>query len=181
MTKQLMLNVPIVDWPGEEGERLMAELRRRLSPRGDIVSEMGKQRTVELFGESLSPQQVVERICTDVERDGLAAVLDYTARLDGKKLTAETLRVSPAEFAAAHAQAQPAYLAALRRIVANITEFQISLLNRDVVVQKKIPEGGRVDLRQRYLPLKRIGICIPGGAAAYPSTLLMTAVPARVA
>ena len=49
----------------------MAELRLRLSPRGDIVSEMGKQRTVELFGESLSPQQVVERICNDVERDGL--------------------------------------------------------------------------------------------------------------
>ena len=64
----------------------MAELRLRLSPRGDIVSEMGKQRTVELFGESLSPQQVVERICSDVERDGLAAMLDYTARLDGKRV-----------------------------------------------------------------------------------------------
>jgi histidinol dehydrogenase len=181
MTKQLMLNVPVVDWPGEEGERLMAELRLRLSPRGDIVSEMGKQRTVELFGEPLSPQQVVERICNDVEHDGLAAVLDYTARLDGKKLTADTLRVAPAEMAAAHAQAQPAYLAALRRIVANITEFQSSLLNRDVVLKKTGSVGGQVELRQRYLPLKRVGVCIPGGAAAYPSTLLMTAVPARVA
>jgi histidinol dehydrogenase len=181
MTKQLMLNVPVVDWPGEEGERLMAELRLRLSPRGDIVSEMGKQRTVELFGEPLSPQQVVGRICDDVQRDGLAAVLDFTARLDGRKLTAETLRVAPAEMAAAHAQAQPSYLAALRRIVANITEFQSSLLNRDVVLKRTGSVGGKVELRQRYLPLKRIGVCIPGGAAAYPSTLLMTAVPARVA
>ena len=181
MNSSLPLDIPTADWPGEAGERLVTDLRQRLSPRGDIVSEMGRQRTVELFGEPLSPQQVVERICGDVYREGLAAVLDYTARLDGKKLTAETLRVSPAEFAAAHGQAQPAFLATLRRIIANITDFQSSLLNRDVVVQKTTSVGGRIELRQRYLPLKRIGICIPGGAAAYPSTLLMTAVPARVA
>jgi len=181
MNHALPLNIPTADWPGEAGEQLVTELRQRLSPRGDIVSELGRQRTVELFGEPLSPQQVVERICADVDRDGLAAVLDYTARLDNKKLTAESLRVSPAEFAAAHGQAQSAYLATLRHIVGNITEFQASLLNRDAVVQKTTPAGGRIELRQRYLPLKRIGICIPGGAAAYPSTLLMTAVPARVA
>ena len=181
MTTSITLNIPIVDWPGEAGEQLVTDLRQRLSPRGDIVSEMGKQRTVELFGEPLTPQQVVERICGDVDRDGLTAVLDYTNRLDSKKLTAETLRVTPGELAAAHAQAQPAYLAVLRRIVANITEFQSSLLNRDVVLKKECSTGGQVELRQRYVPLKRIGVCIPGGAAAYPSTLLMTAVPARVA
>lgn len=181
MSKHIALNIPVVDWPGETGERLMAELRQRLSPRGDIVSEMGRQRTVELFGEALSPQQVVEKICGDVAREGLAAVLDYTARLDGKKLTAETLRVTAAELAAAHAQAQPAYLATLRRVVANITEFQSCILNRDVVLKKTVSVGGQIELRQRYLPLKRVGVCIPGGAAAYPSTLLMTAIPARVA
>lgn len=181
MSKLIALNMPTVNWPSEAGERLIAELRQRLSPGGDIVSETGRQRTVELFGEPLSPQQVVERICGDVERDGLRAVLDYTARLDGKKLTAESMTVSVAELASAHGQSQSAYLAAVRRIVANITEFQSSLLNRDVVVRKSVPAGGQIELRQRYLPLKRIGICIPGGAAAYPSTLLMTAVPARVA
>src|SRR5579863_5826028 len=93
------LNIPVANWPGEAGERLVTELRQRLSPRGDIVSEMGRQRTVELFGEALSPQQVVERICADVDGQGLAAVLDYTARLDGKELTKSTLRVAPAEFA----------------------------------------------------------------------------------
>jgi histidinol dehydrogenase len=181
MTKPIPLKIPAVDWPGEAGEHLLAALRERLSPRGDIVSEMGRQRTVELFGEALSPQQVVARICGDVERNGLAAVLDYTSRLDGKKLTPETLRATPAEMAAAHAHAQPAYLATLRRVVASITEFQSSLLNRDVVVKKSTAAGGQIELRQRYQPLKRVGICIPGGAAAYPSTLLMTAVPARVA
>jgi len=181
MTTQNALNIPVADWPGDEGERLMADLRQRLSPRGDIVSEMGRQRTVELFGEPLTPQQVVERICSDVEREGLQAVLGYTARLDGKKFTTETLRVSAAEMAAAHGQAQPEYLATLRRVVANITEFQARLLNRDVVLNKTLTAGGRIELRQRYVPLKRVGVCIPGGAAAYPSTLLMTAVPARVA
>src|SRR5437588_9350955 len=116
MSTPITLNIPSVAWPGQAGDQLVTELRQRLSPRGDIVSEMGRQRTVELFGEPLSPQQVVEKICNDVDRNGLPAVLDYTARLDGKKLTAETLRVPPAEMVAAHAQAETAYLATLRRV-----------------------------------------------------------------
>ena len=60
----------------------MAELRRRLSPQGNVVSEAGRRRTIEVFGEPLSPQQVVERICRDVQQQGVAAVLDYSARID---------------------------------------------------------------------------------------------------
>jgi len=174
------LNIPTIDCTRQSAESLIAELRRKLSPRGDIVSAAGRQRTIELFGEPLSPQQVVERICGDVARQGLPAVLDYTARLDGKTLTAETLRVTPAELAEAHANAEPAYLETLRRIVANVREFQTAILTQDVVVRPARSSGG-IELRQRYLPLRRVGICIPGGAAAYPSTLLMTAVPARLA
>lgn len=174
------LNIPTIDCTRQSAESLITELRRKLSPRGDIVSAAGRQRTIELFGEPLSPQQVVERICGDVARQGLPAVLDYTARLDGKTLTAETLRVTPAELAEAHANAEPAYLETLRRIVANVREFQTAILTQDVVVRPARSSGG-IELRQRYLPLRRVGICIPGGAAAYPSTLLMTAVPAQVA
>jgi histidinol dehydrogenase len=174
------LNIPTIDCTRQSAESLIAELRRKLSPRGDIVSEAGRQRTIELFGEPLSPQQVVERICGDVARQGLSAVLDYTARLDGKTLTAETLRVTPAELAEAHANAAPGFLETLRRIVASIREFQTAILTQDVVVRPARSPAG-IELRQRYLPLRRVGICIPGGAAAYPSTLLMTAVPAQVA
>jgi histidinol dehydrogenase len=107
-------------------------------------------------------------------------VLEYGRKLDRKELTLETLRVQPAELEAAHRRAEPEFLATLRRIRANIVEFQRSLLSGDAVVTRQ--EGpARVELRQRYLPLRRVGICIPGGAAAYPSTLLMTAVPAQVA
>src|SRR6185503_52574 len=99
---------------------------------------------------------------------------------DRKSLTADTIRVSPQELAAAHASASPEYLATLRRIVENIRQFQSSILVQSV--ENRFPLGaGQVQLRQRYLPLKRVGICIPGGAAAYPSTLTMTAVPAQVA
>jgi histidinol dehydrogenase len=181
MSTPLPLNIPVVVWPGTEGDELLAALRRRLSPRGDIVSEAARQRLAEQRNRPLTPQQVVERICRDVEQKGISAVLDYTAKLDGKTLTAESVRVPAAEMKAAHAQADSQYLEAIRRIVANITAFQEALLNRDVVVERSTPNGGQIELRQRYVPLKRVGICIPGGAAAYPSTLLMTAIPAKVA
>ncbi|MFN0051133.1 MAG: histidinol dehydrogenase [Planctomycetales bacterium] len=175
------LQIATIDCTTQDAAPLISALRRKLSPRGEIVSDAGRQRTLELFGEALSPQQVVERICRDVASQGLAAVLDYTRRLDGKTLTGESLRVTPQELQDALAAADPKYLATLRRIADNITTFQRALLPADALVEKTLPGGGRIELRQRHRPLERIGICIPGGAAAYPSTLLMTAVPAQVA
>lgn len=158
----------------------LAALRAKLSLQGDIVSEASRQKTIELFGEALSPRQVVERICRDVQTRGLAAVLEYTAKLDRKELTEETFRVSSDELAAAHQQADRKLLATIRRIRGNIQEFQSRILHSD---QQLVRQDGmsRVVLSQRYLPLRRVGVCVPGGAAAYPSTLLMTVVPAQVA
>ena len=96
----------------------MAELRARLSPQGNVVSEAGRRRTIEVFGEPLSPQQVVERICRDVQQKGMAAVLDYSARIDKAQLTAETIRVPAAELAKAHAAADPQLLETVRRVAA---------------------------------------------------------------
>ncbi|HEX6986362.1 MAG TPA: histidinol dehydrogenase [Planctomycetaceae bacterium] len=174
------LRTRTIDTSAADAERLFDELRARLSPKGDVVSEAGRKRTAELFGEPLSPQQVVERICGDVKARGLAAVLEYAAKLDRRELTAETIRVSPAELDAAHKAADPAYLATIRRIRDNIREFQTAILHHDVSVVRQTG-AGRVELRQRYVPMRRVGVCVPGGAAAYPSTLLMTAVPAQTA
>jgi len=175
------LNIPTIDCRKQDARQLIDSLRGKLGIRGDIVSESGRQRTLELFGEALSPQQVVERICGDVRSRGLQAVLDYGARLDRKTLSAAELRVSPAEFRAARQQARPEYLRVIERVAANIGEFQTAILPRDVELKKSTPGGGTIALGQRYRPMRRIGICVPGGAAAYPSTLLMTAVPAQVA
>ncbi|MCO6455832.1 MAG: histidinol dehydrogenase [Pirellulaceae bacterium] len=155
----------------------LCELRERLSPRGDVVSERGRRLTVEVFGEPLSPTEVVRRICDDVQRDGLDALLRYARQLDRAELTASSLRVEPERLEAAHRAAAPEFLETVRRIRDNIREFQTAILHRDVTVQR--PDGVR--LRQRYVPLRRIGVCVPGGAAAYPSTVLMTVVPAQAA
>lgn len=174
------LQIPTIDAQTADARPLLDQLRQKLSPQGDIVSPAGRQRTLELFGEALSPQAVVQRICRDVQTKGLPAVLDYTAKLDRKTLTQETLRVSPEELRAAHQQADAEYLATIRRIRDNIRRFQLQILVSSVT-DRFTTGGGTIQLSQRYLPLKRVGICIPGGAAAYPSTLLMTAVPAQVA
>jgi histidinol dehydrogenase len=170
------LNIRRIDSQREDIRAAMAELRRRLSPRGDVVSQQGRQRTIEIFGEPLSPVEVVRRICRDVEEQGLAAVLDYAARIDKAQLTPETIRVPAETLAAAHAKAEPEFLATVRRVAENIREFQQAILHRDVRLER--PHGYLVE---RYRPLDRVGICVPGGAAAYPSTVLMTAVPAQVA
>jgi histidinol dehydrogenase len=62
------------------------------------------------LGQELSPQEVVERVCRDVRDRGLAAVLDYSARIDKAELTAETIRVEQATLEKAHWQAEPAFL-----------------------------------------------------------------------
>jgi len=77
----------------------------------------------------------------------------------------------------AHASVSIEFLGAIRAIRGNIELFQRAILHRDVEV---VDKAGRV-LKQRYTPLSRVGICVPGGAAAYPSTVLMTAIPAQVA
>ena len=81
-----------------------------------MVSEAGRHRTIALFGEPLAPRHVVERICNDVRDRGLVAVLQYTAKLDNKELSAETMRVSPDEIAAAHSACDKQFLATIRRI-----------------------------------------------------------------
>ncbi|MEZ6125461.1 MAG: histidinol dehydrogenase [Planctomycetaceae bacterium] len=174
------LNLVSIDCRQDDATALFRQLREKLSPRGDVVSEAGRQRTVELFGEPLSPQQVVERICEDVRTEGLPALLKYTAKLDRRDLTAETMKVTAAELAEAARAADPEFLHTVRRIRDNIREFQTAVLPQDTDIVRNAGEG-QVRLRQRHLPLKRVGICVPGGAAAYPSTVLMTAVPAMVA
>jgi len=104
-------------------------------------------------------------------------VLEYGGKLDGAGVTAETLRVPEERLAAAHRQAAPEFLAAVRAIRGRVLAFQRAILQRDV----ELPCAHGVVLRQRYRPLRRVGLCIPGGAAAYPSSVLMTAVPAQAA
>lgn len=170
------LNILRIDSRRDDVRSAMAELRRKLSPRGDVVSPAGRQRTIDVFGQPLSPVEVVQRICGDVAARGLPAVLEYTAKIDKAELAPGAVRVPAEDLQRAHAAADRDFLLAVRRIRARIETFQQALLQHDVRLE--VPGGYLV---QRYRPLRRVGICVPGGAAAYPSTVLMTAVPAQVA
>jgi len=182
MTTQPDSNFPIpsIDCRSGDAEQLFRSLREKLSPRGDVVSESGRQRTIELFGEALSPREVVQKICQDVRDQGIAAVLEYTSRLDRSDLTPATIRVPQADLEAAAKAADPQFVDTIRKIRDNITEFQAAVLPQDAEINRSLGSG-TIRLRQRHLPMKRVGICVPGGAAAYPSTVLMTAVPAKTA
>lgn len=172
-----MLNIARIDSTRDDLDAALARIRAQLSPQGNVVSEAGRRRTIEVFGKPLTPQEVVATILTDVREKGLAAVLDYSARIDKAQLTPATFRVSDDELRQAHREASPELLATVRRIADNVRRFQTAILHQDV--QVPLPAGGY--LAERYVPLARVGICVPGGAAAYPSTVLMTAVPAQAA
>ena len=172
------VNLKVIDTRdgSAQAEQAIADLRRQLSPQGDVISPRGRQLTEEVFGEALSPQQVVERICEDVRSRGLEAALHYGKVLDKADLSADTLRVSADELADAHAKADPAYLQALRVSRDNVLKYQQTILHRDVSMEDETQS-----LRYIHRPLRRVGACVPGGAAAYPSTLIMTVVPAQAA
>lgn len=171
------LNLRRIDCADADAAAQLDQLLEQLSIQGDIVSPRGRQLTEKVFGEALPPAQVVERICSEVRAQGLPAVLHYTEQFDGVRLTTATLRVSPGELRAAHQAAAPDFLQTIRRVRQNILAFQAGLLHRDAVLSV----AGSHELRLRYRPLRRVGVLVPGGAAAYPSTLLMTVCPAQAA
>jgi len=115
-------------------------------------------------------------ILEDVRKNGDRAVLRYTLKFDGVRLKAADLRVPADEIAGAAAGCDRAGLAALRLAARRIERFH----RRQV--RKGWSIGGRGErLGQRVTPLARVGLYVPGGRAAYPSTVLMTALPARIA
>jgi histidinol dehydrogenase len=171
------LKIRRIDCSTADARPAIAALRAELSPSGNVVSAEGKARTIAAFGEPLSPRQVVERICADVKARGLEAVLDYTRRIDGATLEPPQVRVLPDELLEAHRLADPGYLDTIARVRRNVLAYQEAIRHRDVILP---PQDG-IELGLLYRPIRRVGVCIPGGAAAYPSSLLMTVVPAQAA
>lgn len=155
----------------------LRQLRARLSTDGEVVSEAGRALTLEVFGAALTPRQSVERICAEVRAEGFPAVQRFSKAFDRFDLTPANFRVDEAELAQAHRLARPGLLDAVRRVRNNVLAFQTGILHQDATM--RIGPGQVLQLR--YRPMRRVGVCVPGGAAAYPSTLLMTIVPAQAA
>jgi histidinol dehydrogenase len=124
-----------------------------------------------------SPEQneAVLRIVSDVRKEGDQAVLRYTEEHDRVKLA--DMRVSEEELQAAYASVEPDFVEALRRAAANIRSFH-EKQKRSTWMDLQ-PNG--TILGQILRPLKRVGVYVPGGKAAYPSSVLMNVIPAQVA
>lgn len=121
--------------------------------------------------------KTVSEILEKVRVGGDQAAADLTNQFDRAAITPGTLRVSAEELARAHAQADGAFLSLMRAAIANIREYQAHIRH---VSPPPLTRGGR-SLGVRYTPLDRVAVYVPGGQALYPSTVLMTVVPAQVA
>jgi histidinol dehydrogenase len=147
---------------------------RRRPPDEVTLSAEAQAGLRRVFGRELTAEEAVRAILADVRHEGDAAVRRYTAAFDGVAL--EALEVTPAEVAAALAALDPAELDAWRLAVEQVERFH-----------RHQPRAGWFDmgpdgaLGQIVRPLARVGLYAPGGRNAYPSSLLMAAVPARVA
>lgn len=119
----------------------------------------------------------VGRIVEEVGRRGDEALFEYTARWDGHAVTAATVEASADERKAAVGQVLPEDLEVLRLATGRIERFHEHQRREGW----SVADGEGVELGQRILPLERVGIYAPGGLACYPSTVLMTAIPARIA
>jgi histidinol dehydrogenase len=123
------------------------------------------------------PTEEVRRILDDVRRGGDAAVRRLTERFDHAELGPDRLRVHPGEIEAAVGVLVPEVLNGLRKAIANVRAVVEAQLSEQVSVE--LPEGQRIEVAE--LPVGRAGLYVPGGRAAYPSTLVMLAVTARAA
>ena len=127
----------------------------------------------------VTPTVDVEAIVADIIRrvreQGDSALLEYTERFDGAKLTA--LQVTPEEIDAAVAAVPPKFLDILRTAAKNIRKFHEKQVRNSFIIND---ESGIV-MGQKVIPVDRAGLYVPGGTAAYPSTVLMDAIPAKIA
>lgn len=119
----------------------------------------------------------VAGIIADIRARGDVALCDYTARFDRMSLPPERLRVTPEEIDAAVAKVSPDLLAALDFAATRIERFHRAQLPKDL----RTTDDEGLTLGMRWTPLDAVGIYVPGGKAAYPSSVLMNAIPARAA
>jgi histidinol dehydrogenase len=120
---------------------------------------------------------VVAAIVADTRARGDAALIDYTERFDRVRLTPETLRIGADEIAAAKAQVDAETYAALDLAARRIESFHA----RTVLPSLSYVDEDGIGLGARWTPIDAVGIYVPGGLANYPSSVLMNAIPARVA
>ena len=154
-----MLNIKRI----KDGRKNVAEVKKLLDSRsGDNLAQY---------------REKAADILKNVRVNGDQAVLDYTARFDGVEFEASQLEVKQQEIDRALKEVDDDFIEALKNAAANIKEFHMEQKDRSWQKQKK----PGIITGQVCRPLKKAGVYVPGGRAAYPSSVLMTVIPAKVA
>lgn len=159
------------------GEKTIERLLTKAAFDEVELSPKVRETNKKTFGKDLTAAELVRQIVGDVRQEGDAAVLRYTKLIDRVDFAAKDFLVSEAEYAAAEKEADPAVVVSLRKAAANVRKYHEEQKPNSWMTYR---EKGSI-LGQSLIPLDRVGIYVPGGTAAYPSSVIMNAVPASVA
>ena len=159
------------------GEKTIERLLTKAAFDEVELSPKVREANKKMFGKDLTAAELVRQIVGDVRHEGDAAVLRYTKLIDRVDFAPKDFLVSEAEYAAAEKEADPAVVASLRKAAANVRKYHEEQKPNSWMTYR---EKGSI-LGQSLIPLDRVGIYVPGGTAAYPSSVIMNAVPASVA
>ena len=160
------MDIRIIKTDSSQGKAAVSALRDMLR-KGALTAD----------AEAVDVRKIVRDIIDDVEGRRDVAAAEITSRLDRAEVTPDTIRVPKEQILDAHQAADGEFLQLVGRVSDNIREYQESILITD---PPPLRRGGRT-LGVRYTPMARAGVYVPGGKAIYPSTVLMTIVPAQVA
>ena len=159
------------------GEKTIERLLTKAAFDEVELSPKVREANKKTFGKDLTAAELVRQIVGDVRQEGDAAVLRYTKLIDRVDFAPKDFLVSEAEYAAAEKEADPAVVVSLRKAAANVRKYHEEQKPNSWMSYR---EKGSI-LGQSLIPLDRVGIYVPGGTAAYPSSVIMNAVPASVA
>lgn len=142
------------------------------------IYNYGEVENSEIFArENISEnvESAVAEIIAEVRKNGDAALISYAEKFDGSKLSA--LEVTEAEIEEAFRTVEPEFIEILKEAAANIRHFHEKQVRNSFIINDR--DG--IVMGQKVMPIEKVGIYVPGGTAAYPSTVLMDSIPAKIA
>ena len=138
-------------------------------------SEVSLEEILSRENPTVNVSDAVTEIISNVRSNGDQALYDYAARFD--RVTLSALEVTKEEIEAAVSAVEPEFLAILQEAAANIRQFHQQQVRTSFILNEK----NGVIMGQKIIPIEKVGLYVPGGTAAYPSTVLMDAIPAKIA
>jgi len=138
-------------------------------------SEVTNEEIFSRVNPTVNVTDIVTEIINDVRKNGDSALFAYAKKFDN--VTLSSLEVTPDEIEAAMEETEPSFLEILKEAAANIRSFHQQQVRTSFILTEK----PGVVMGQKVMPIEKVGLYVPGGTAAYPSTVLMDAIPAKIA